>query len=307
MMFIFSRPQYLVLLLAIPLVIFFYIFSLKNAEKRAVKFANFKAIERIKGVEIFSKNLSVLYMNIAIVILVVLAISGLGITRNVEASKISFVIAMDNSGSMSAKDISPSRLDVAKDSAKHLIDKVPEKTKIAIVSFSGTTYIVQELTEDKSLLKQSVDKILLSETGGTNLAQAIATSINLLRGEDVKAIILLSDGQANVNELNDIINYAKQNKVVVHSLGIGTREGGEDETGAVYKILEDTLKTISSSSEGRYYNVKNIEDFYSSLDEIIAVTKKKAVYDLSIYLIIAALGLFIINFILINTRYRTFP
>lgn len=307
MMFIFSRPQYLVLLLAIPIIIFFYLFSLKNAEKRAIKFANFKAIERIRGVEIFSKNIGILYINIAIVVLVVFALSGLSITKEVSASKISFILAIDNSGSMGAEDIVPSRLEVAKDSAKHLIDKVPEKTRIAIASFSGTTYVVQELTEDKSLLRQSVDKISLSYIGGTNLAQVVVTSINLLRGEEVKAIILISDGQANVNELSDIIDYSKQNKVVIHSLGIGTREGGEDETGAVYKISEDTLKTISSSSGGRYYDVKNLEDFYSSLDEIVAVTKKNAVYDLSVYLTIVALSLFIINFILINTRYRTFP
>lgn len=307
MMFIFSRPEYLVLLFAIPIIIFFYLFSLKNAGKRAIKFANFKAIERIKGVEIFSRNFSSLYITIAIVLLVVFSLSGLSITQDVTASKISFVVAIDNSGSMAANDVLPTRFEVAKDSAKHFIDVVPKKTNMAIVSFSGTTHVTQELTEDKSMLKNSVDKITLSSIGGTNIAQVIADSVNLLRGEDVKAVVLISDGQANVNELKDIVDYAKQNKVVIHSLGIGTRIGGTDELGAVYKISEDTLKTISLNTEGNYYNVKNLEDFYSSLDKIVSVTKKKAVYDLSVYLMIAALVLFIINFILINTRYRTFP
>ena len=307
MMFIFSRPQYLILLLAIPLFVFFYLFSLKNAQKKAIKFANFRAIERIKGVEIFSKNLTVFYINVAIVALVVFSLSGLSITRDVSASQISFVIALDNSDSMGANDVPPSRLDVAKDSAKHFIDKAPEKTKIALATFSGTTYIIQELTEDKALLKNSVDNIKLSNTGGTNIAQVIATSINLLRGEDTKAIILISDGQANVNELKDMIDYAKQNKVIIHSLGIGTEEGGEDSKGGIYKLSEDTLNTLSLNTQGKYYNVKDITDFYSSLDEIVSITKKKAVTDLSVYLVIIALVLFLLNFILINTRYRTIP
>ena len=57
---IFERPEYLFFLLAIPIMIFFHIVSLKIIRKRSIKFANFEAITRIKGVEIFSKNLTVL-------------------------------------------------------------------------------------------------------------------------------------------------------------------------------------------------------------------------------------------------------
>ena len=94
---------------------------------------------------------------------------------------------------------------------------------------------------------------------------------------------------------------------MIHSLGIGTREGGKDEGGAIFKLSEDTLETISHNTEGLYYNILNVEDFYSSLNEIISVTKKRTIYDLSFYFMIAALVLFIINFILINTRYRGLP
>ena len=107
--------------------------------------------------------------------------------------------------------------------------------------------------------------------------------------------------------LTDIIEYSNKNRVRVHCLGIGTREGTIDETGAVFKMSEDTLKTIAESTEGEYYNVKNIEDFYYSLNNIMTVTEKRAVYDLSLYLMITALVLFIINFILINSRYRVLP
>ncbi len=307
MMIIFTRPGYLLLLLAIPVLIFFHIISLKSIKKRAIKFANFEAITRIKGVEIFSKNLTVLYINIIIIILVVLSVSGISITRNVSASQMSFVLAIDSSGSMAAQDIFPDRLEAAKKASMDFLDMVPEKTKIGIVSFSGSIFIEQELTENKGLLKSVIENVNLKTIGGTDILGAVVASTNLLRDEDAKSIVLISDGQANINTLQDIMNYANKNKIRIHCLGIGTPEGDIDESGAVFKLSEDTLKTIAYNTDGEYYNIQGVEDFYYSLNDIVDITKKRAVYDLSFALMIVALVMFIVNFVLINTRYRVLP
>ena len=306
MAIIFTRPDYLLFLLAIPVLIFFQIVSLKTIRKKAIKFANFEAISKIKGVEIFSKNLTVLYVNIFVIILIVLSVSGTSITRNVETSELSFVLAIDSSGSMAAQDITPSRLDAAKQVSIDFLRMVPEKTKIAVLSFSGNAFVEQELTEDKDLLKVAIGNIEQQIIGGTDILGAVISSTNLLRGEESKTIILISDGQANVNTLQSIVEYSNNNNVMIHSLGIGTREGKEGED-IVFKLSEDTLETIAYNTDGQYYNIQNVEDFYSSLSDIIEVTKKRIIYDLSFYFMIAALILFIINFILINTKYRGLP
>ena len=88
---------------------------------------------------------------------------------------------------------------------------------------------------------------------------------------------------------------------------MGTEEGGVDAGGGVFKISEDTLRTIAENTDGRYYIIQNVEDFYYSLNDIVDVTEKRAIYDLSLYLMIAALVLLIIIFVLINTRYRVLP
>lgn len=307
MMIFFIRPEYLVLLFAIPILIFFHIFSLKSMKKKSIKFANFEAISRIKGVEVFSKNLTVLYLNIIIIILVVLSVSGVSITRNVTTTQVSFVLAIDVSGSMGATDIAPTRIEAAKKAAIDFLEMVPEKTKIAIVSFAGNAFIEQELIEDKIILRESINNLDTKITGGTDILGAIVASTNMLRNEEAKAIILMSDGQANLNTLQDIIEYSNKYDIIIHSLGIGTTEGGTDESGGVFKISEDTLRTISSNTGGEYYDVTNVDDFYSSLNDIVKATGKRSVQDISLYLMIAALVLFIINFILINTRYRILP
>ena len=74
-----------------------------------------------------------------------------------------------------------------------------------------------------------------------------------------------------------------------------------------FKISEDRLRIIAEDTDGKYYNIQNLDDFYSSFDEIVKTTKKRVIYDLSLYLMVAALLLFILNFVLINTRYRVLP
>jgi Ca-activated chloride channel family protein len=303
----FTRPEYLMLLLSIPILIFIHVISLKSVRKRAVKFANFEAISKIKGVEIFSKNLTVLYINIAIIILVVFSVSGISLTRTVKASKMSLVLTIDSSWSMDAEDINPTRLEAAKQAAKDFLDMVPEKTNIGVVSFSGTSFIEQDITEDKNQAKRAIESIELNFVGGTDILGAVTSSANLLREQEAKAIVLMSDGQANINTLQDIIDYSNQNQVIIHALGVGTKQGSVEESGASFKISEDTLRTIAHETEGEYYNIEDVEDFYSSLNQIAETRERKGIYDLSLYLMIIALILFLLNFALINTRYRILP
>jgi Ca-activated chloride channel family protein len=307
-MIIFYKPQYLLLLLIIPLSIFVHLASLRTTKRKAIKFANFEAIRKITGVELFSKNLTVLYLNMAIMLLLVLSISGMSMTREAEASKLSFVIAIDNSRSMAANDISPTRFEAARKAADDFLGMIPEKTRVGVISFSTNAIIEAEVTDDRNIIKNALRNLRLgSGAGGTDAINALITSSNLLAAEEARAIIFISDGGVNINSIQDVIDYTSKNKIIVHCLGVGTLEGGEDETGAIYKISEDLLKIIAENTGGRYYNIKNVDDFYYSLASLIEVTKKKTILDLSPYLLAIALILVFIDFYLINNRFRIFP
>jgi len=306
-MIIFYKPQYLLFLFLIPLIIFIHLNALRTAKRKAIKFANFEAIRRINGVEIFSKNITILYLNILIILLISLSLSGMSITKEVDTSKISFVIVFDSSRSMMADDISPSRFEASKKAAIDFLTMVPEKTRVGVVSFSGSPIIETEITDDKTLIKNSIKNIEITSIGGTDAYNGLITASNMLANEESKAIILISDGGINVNSIQDIVDYTTKNKMIIHSLGVGTSEGGSDSAGAFYTIYEDTLKLVAESSGGRYYNIRNIEDFYYSLSSLIEVTKKKAIIDLSFYLLVFALIAIILDFYFINNRFRIFP
>lgn len=306
-MIIFYKPQYLFLLFLIPLLVFLHINSLRTSKTRAIKFANFDAIRRITGVEVFSKNLTVLYMNIFIIVLLVLSVSGMSLTTQVDASKLSFVVAMDTSISMAASDVAPTRFDAAKKAAVDFLSMVPTQTRIGLVSFSSNSVIEQEMTSDKAILKGAINNIQLKSSGGTDALNALITSSNLLASEDARAIIFISDGGINTNSVQEIVDYANKNKVTIYSLGVGTLAGGNDTNGAYYRLSEDTLKLVAENTGGKYYNIVNIDNFYSSLGNIIETVKKKTIIDMSFYLLVLALALLVINFYITNNRYRIFP
>jgi len=295
----FTHPLYLLFLFVIPILIFFHFYGLKNMKGKALKFANFEAIARVKGIDLYSKNILLLIFNILFVVLLVFSLAGLSLHKEVRTSSFSFVIAIDNSESMSALDLSPNRLAVAKETAKGFVSNLPYQSSIGVISFSGNSRIEQLLTENKQEAKLAIDNIEISDVKGTDVYEAISNSIEVLKNEKNKAIILLSDGQVNVGDINEAIDYAKYTEVLIHTIGMGTIEGGETSYG-LSKLDEDSLKSLAYNTGGKYFNAQNKPELEKSFNDIIMETSKIGRIDLSFYLIVIVIVLFIIKEFLLS-------
>ena len=302
MLFSFSHPQYLVFLFAIPLFIAIHFYSLSNRKKNALNFANFEAISRIKGIDFFSKNIIMLILNLIVLVLMVLAVSGLTYHTLAETSSFSFVVVVDSSQSMEADDFSPNRLNAAKDTAIDFVRRAPTGVEIGVVSFSGSSYIIQDVSQDKVAVVGKLESIEISRYGGTDIFEAVITSTNLLSRYEHKAIILLSDGQLNVGTVEDIIDYANENDVLIHTIAVGTLEGGETTYGTS-KLNEDSLRSLSYNTGGKHFSATNQELLSQSFLDILNLTNKKVSINLTAYLILSAILLFGLVFFLSNTRY----
>ena len=303
--FYFAEPKFLILLLVIPLLIFIHFFSINNRKKIALKFANFEAIGRIEGVDFFSKNITDLVLSILIVSLLIFTISGLTLQTINQASAFSFVIAIDNSQSMSATDLPPNRLAASQETASHFVESTLFGTRIGLISFAGTSYIEEDLTIDRGLISKKIKEIKLNEYGGTDLHEAVLTASNMLKTEKNKALILLSDGQINVGNLNETIDYANRENLLIHTIGIGTIEGGETIYG-LSKIDQDALKALSYNTWGSYFEAENQEALEQSFRNILGLTVRKVSIDISGYLVSFAIILFVIKFFLMQTKYINF-
>jgi len=293
----FAHPFYLVFFFSIPILIFLHFFGLKTLRGKSLKFANFEAIAKVKGIDLYSKNIYLLLLNILFVILLILALSGLTLHKEMEASSFSFVIAIDTSESMSAVDISPDRLSAAKETAINFVDSLPIESSVGIISFSGNSRIELAVSKNKQEIIYAIGNIRISDVQGTDVFDAVVNSIKLLQEEDNKAIILLSDGQINIGSVNEAITYARFNEALIHTIGIGSVEGGETSYG-FSKLDEDSLKSLAYNTDAEYFNANSKEKLEDSFSQITAVTRRLGSINLGFYLIMVVIILFVLKQIL---------
>ncbi|MCD6591007.1 MAG: VWA domain-containing protein [Candidatus Aenigmarchaeota archaeon] len=309
---IFQNPDFLWFLVVIPVLVFSHFVSLKFVRQKALKFANFPAIEYVTGRRILSKNYLLLVMRIVTLLLVILSASGMVVWYEGKGTNFDFVLAIDASGSMLAQDYQPNRLEAAKESALLFVDNLPQNTSVGVVSFAGVSFIKQRLTSDFSKVKKAVTNISIELVGGTAIGSAIITSVNLLANpERNKVVILLTDGQNNVGPaVEDAVNYAVENHVTINTIGIGTEEGGafpEMNLSFVSKLDTKTLEIIANKTGGMFYRAENRTELEKAYKDIATAIKQKLPIYLSMPCLLMAMVLLIVEWVLVNTKYRTLP
>jgi hypothetical protein len=89
-----------------------------------------------------------------------------------------FIILIDHSASMSATDMEPSRLEVAKSRARDVIEQMPAGSSAMLISFSDQARVVQEFTDNRRLLRQRLASIKPTERS-TSLAEALKLAAGL--------------------------------------------------------------------------------------------------------------------------------
>ena len=309
---IFNNPMYLWFLVVIPLMILAHFISLRFTRKKALKFANFAAIEYVTGRRILSKNYIILAFRLVTIFLLILAVSGVVLWYEGLGGEKDFMLAIDASGSMLAKDYDPDRLAAAKNSALVFMDFLPDNTNVGVISFAGVSFIKQRPTNDMRKVEKAIENISIELVGGTAIGSAIISSVNLFSGNGKsKVLVLLTDGQNNVGpSVDEAISYANKNHVTVHTIGVGTEEGGgfeELNLTFVSKLDSETLRRIADETKGKYYEAMN-ETHLSGIYENIALSNfQKVSFDLSLLFLLIAVVLIFIEWGLINTKYRTLP
>ncbi|MCZ7553085.1 MAG: hypothetical protein B6D39_01010 [Anaerolineae bacterium UTCFX2] len=135
---------------------------------------------------------------------------------------LNFALVLDRSGSMAGE-----KLRTMKEAVKNMINQLREEDILSIVSFESRTEVLAPAKPgmDKKALLRAVEKI--RDGGGTNLAPALNTALNLvkLNKDEARAnqIVLLTDGEAT-DRLEDsyrVADEAGSAGVPIIGLGLG--------------------------------------------------------------------------------------
>lgn len=100
------------------------------------------------------------------------------------------MIAIDSSGSMRADDVSPSRIAVARQTARRLIEAMPTSAQVGLVSLAANAAVVQAATRDREALGSALDRLSLQP--GSALGSGLAVGLAELLPEakiDVEALV----------------------------------------------------------------------------------------------------------------------
>lgn len=89
-----------------------------------------------------------------------------------------FVLMIDNSASMSATDIAPSRLVQAREAAKKVVENMDSGDLAMVIAFSDTARVVSNYTGDRNLLRFRIDSIQPTQST-TSLREGLQVAAGL--------------------------------------------------------------------------------------------------------------------------------
>lgn len=240
--------------------------------------------------------------------------------KPVYSANIAFVV--DTSLSMSAKDIKPSRLESVKLTLKSLIENLIGY-RITIIAFQDKAYIQCPLTDDADAIIYFTDilKPDMLPYPGTNIADAIFTSVDYLQNSvGEKIVILFTDGEDHSGKIKDILNRISKSKIKFITVGIGTPDGdilydeekrepkkGPKGSIVISRLDEKTLIEIANTTEGKYiryttpeYVVSEINDFIKRRDISLTKEKEKHYKNRYQYFLLIGLALILVEFIMME-------
>jgi Ca-activated chloride channel family protein len=280
-----KHPELLTLLFLLPLLVGFLIWSFKKSKKNLLEFCVEKRIPELipsfKPKFIFFKSL---LLCLALLFMIISLISprwNFDI-QTIEKQGSNIFIAIDVSKSMLASDISPNRLFRAKLEIAKLLDKL-DGDRVGIIVFAGTSFLQSPLTHDYGMVKEWVQQIDVDSitAEGTSIKSAIETAIrgfSFLESKE-KYLVIVSDGEEQDQQTNEVAAEAKKQGIKIISIGIGSAEGApisyndeliKDKNGklVISKLNESLLKDIAKITEGKYVSSRsgnlNLENIYDN-------------------------------------------
>lgn len=153
-------------------------------------------------------------------------------TLSVKREEATVVLALDISRSMKATDIRPSRFVVAKRAAQDFVRKVPDKYRIAIVTFGTHAVVGLPPTVDRNLVDAELHAVRPGE--GTALGDAIVLAARLGTRQRTSdgvvpptSILVISDGAADGGRTSahTAALRAKRLHIPIYGVVIGTEAG----------------------------------------------------------------------------------
>ncbi len=324
----FDQPLFFILLVIIPVLILWK-FTKGTKQTAAIPLSTIKGLPK-------SGSWKNLFYNVPF-ILRLLALSCIIVAlarpqtrfdeQQSEGEGVDIILSIDVSGSMTAQDFTPNRMEAAKKVAEDFVDH-RTTDRIGIVIFSGESFTQCPLTTDHYVLKTQIEQIrngLLED--GTAIGSGLATSVDRLRSSKAKSkvVILLTDGINNGGLIDPATakEIAKTFKVKVYTIGVGSDGFAATPVNTPMGIVmqnekvaidEKLLINIAEETGGKYFRATDntsLSNIYNEIDHLekskVEITTFHRSTEKFYPFIFAAMAFLLFEILLRYMVFRKFP
>ncbi|MBI2769790.1 MAG: VWA domain-containing protein [Burkholderiales bacterium] len=303
----FLWPQYLWLMLALPLLPAAYLWLLRRRGKAAMRYSSLATVRAAAAGRSWRKHVPPALMLLACALLLLAAARPMARVP-LPWVRSSIMLAMDVSLSMRVTDVKPTRLAAAQDAAKLFLRDLPREIEVGLVTFAGSSQVVQAATLDRESLVTAIDGFQMQM--GTAVGNAIVLCLaelfpdhgidvgemtfgNKARGRSLDdrakpppkqitpvapgsynsaAIILLSDGRRTTGvDTLAAAKMAADRGVRIYAVGLGTVAGvaATMEGMPIYLQLDEpTLREVARMTGGEYHYAGTAEKLRSVYENL---------------------------------------
>lgn len=329
--FEFLHPQFLWLLVLIPLLVVWYVLFRKK-ESASLTISSTKGF-KVKGSIVSQLKPLLPILRICAIALLIIALARprmVSVSQHSKTNKgIDIVMAIDVSASMLARDLEPNRLEALKNVAGEFVTQRPND-RIGIVVYAGESFTQTPITSDKRIVLNTIAQLKWGDLdGGTAIGMGLGSAVNRLKDSKAKSkvIILLTDGVNNAGFVDPktATELAIGLGIKVYTIGIGTNGTAsfpyakDPTTGQLLfrnspvEIDETLLKYIASKTDGKYFRATNTLKLKAIYNEINKLERtdieefKYYNYDEKYRILVLLAGLLIfIEMLLKHTIFKSF-
>ena len=292
-MFRFAHPDFLYLLLLLPVLVAFYVYAMMAKKKAIKKYGNPVLLAELMP-EVSPKRQHLkfwlLFGAIAMVIFVIAGPQFGSKLETVKRQGVEIMVCLDVSNSMLAEDVSPNRLDKAKRMLSRLTDGF-SNDKVGLIVFAGDAFTQLPITSDYISAKMFLSSINPSmvSTQGTAIGAAINLAARSFTPNETtdKTIILITDGENHEDDAIGAAKAAAEKGIHVNIVGMGDPKGSpipiqgsnnymKDKDGNVVitKLNEQMAQEIAAAGNGMYVRADNTNSALKALQKEIEKMNK---------------------------------
>lgn len=332
-MFRFAHPDFLYLLFILPALIVFYIYAMAQKKKAIKKYGNLELLAELMPEVSRGRQRLKFWLLFGAIAMVIFVIAGPQFGSKLETVKrqgVEIMVCLDVSNSMLAEDVSPNRLEKAKQMLSKLTDGFNDD-KMGLIVFAGDAFTQLPITSDYVSAKMFLSSINPSmvSTQGTAIGAAINLALRSFTPSETsdKTIILITDGENHEDDAVKAAAAAAEKNIHVNIVGMGDPKGSpipiagannymKDKDGNVVitKLNEQMCQEIVAAGNGMYVRADNTNSAQKALQKEIEKMNKSEL-DSKVYseyneqfqtLAWIALILLIAEFLILERKNRVF-